>query len=197
MRINTYGIRSQLKAFADRNTIFGWVEWKQRISVYAEFHCHRTIDLSLDEEYMADQASKYIFSIQSHNCRDQRRQTQHRDLFWILQQNRFHYSFELVKQDKSSKSPPHSSLSTPSSSESCSKSAKDLLKRLTTKEVKTRLEQTRYNDLAESWFTQNVNGQELLQISRTGCLINGTFMLSLYDSIKFKDMLNRFELELE
>ncbi|CAF3857202.1 unnamed protein product [Rotaria magnacalcarata] len=84
MRINTYGIRSQLKAFADRNTIFGWVEWKQRISVYAEFHCHRTIDL--------------------------------------------------IKQDKSSKSPPHSSLSTPSSSESCSKSAKDLLKRLTTKE---------------------------------------------------------------
>ncbi|CAF1367465.1 unnamed protein product [Rotaria magnacalcarata] len=147
MRINTYGIRSQLKAFADRNTIFGWVEWKQRISVYAEFHCHRTIDL--------------------------------------------------IKQDKSSKSPPHSSLSTPSSSESCSKSAKDLLKRLTTKEVKTWLEQTSYNDLAESWFTQNVNGQELLQISRTGCLINGTFMLSLYDSIKFKDMLNRFELELE
>ncbi|CAF2066537.1 unnamed protein product [Rotaria magnacalcarata] len=182
MRINKYGIRSQLKAFADRNTIFGWVEWKQRISVYAEFHCHRTIDLSLDEEYMADQASKYIFSIQSHNCRDQRRQTQHR--------------FEF-KQDKSSKSPPHSSLSTPSSSESCSKSAKDLLKRLTTKEVKTWLEQTSYNDLAESWFTQNVNGQELLQISRTGCLINGTFMLSLYDSIKFKDMLNRFELELE
>ena len=70
--INTYNIRGQLKSFADRHGIFGWVEWRQRISLDVEFHCHRTIDLNLVKQHMLDQCSKQIFMIGSVNQRDQR-----------------------------------------------------------------------------------------------------------------------------
>ncbi|CAF1569114.1 unnamed protein product [Didymodactylos carnosus] len=70
--INTYDIRGQLKSFAYKHGIFGWVEWRQRVSLVNEFHCHRTIDLNVVNEYMLDQASKQIFMIQSKSQRDER-----------------------------------------------------------------------------------------------------------------------------
>ena len=109
----------------------------------------------------------------------------------------FYFFFFVAKEDKSSKSPRKTPSSTPSSSESCSESAKDLLKELTIQDVKAWLQQTMFRHLAEKWFTYNVNGKELLEISKTGHLTNGTFMLSGYDLIRFKDILNRFGFELE
>jgi hypothetical protein len=71
--INKYNIRGQLKSFADRHGIFGWVEWKQRLLVNIEFHCHRTIDSNLVYKYMVDQESEHIFIIQSVNEKDKRK----------------------------------------------------------------------------------------------------------------------------
>ena len=70
--INAYDIRGQLKSFADQHGIFGWFDWRQRISLDVEFHCHRTIDLDLVQQHMLDQSSKEIFMIRSENQRDQR-----------------------------------------------------------------------------------------------------------------------------
>ncbi|CAF1433114.1 unnamed protein product, partial [Didymodactylos carnosus] len=101
------------------------------------------------------------------------------------------------KQDKSSKSPPKNPSSSPSSSDSCPESAKDLLKQLTVEDVKTWLQQTMFRHLAETWFIHNVNGKELLEIAKTGRLTNGTFVLSGYELIQFKDILNCFGFEQE
>jgi hypothetical protein len=109
----------------------------------------------------------------------------------------FYFFFFLDKQDKSSKSPIQTTSSTPSSSDSCSESAKDLIKQLTVEDVKTWLQQTMFYELAETWFRHNVNGKELLEISRTGHLTNGTFILSGYKLVQFRDILNRFGFELE
>ncbi len=111
----------------------------------------------------------------------------------------FYFWFFVAKHDKSSKSPPKTPSSTPSSSESCSESAKDLLKQLTVEDVKAWIQQTIFRHLAETWFTYNVNGKELIEISKTGRLTNGTFILSGYELVRFKDILHRygFELELE
>ncbi|CAF1301957.1 unnamed protein product [Didymodactylos carnosus] len=185
-RINTYDIRGQLKSFADRHSIYGFVEWRQRISLVLEFHCHRTIDLNVVHEYMLDQATKQIFMIQSYSQRDNRRPSA--PLFQCP---------KTFKQDKSSKSPPKIPSSSSSSSDSCSESAKDLLKQLTVEDVKTWLQKTMFHRLAETWFRNNVNGKELLEISKTGRLTNGTFMLSGYELIQFRDILNRFGFELE
>ncbi|CAF0970010.1 unnamed protein product [Didymodactylos carnosus] len=184
--INTYDIRGQLKSFADKHGIFGWVKWRERISLNIEFHCHRTIDLNLINKYMFDHASKQTFMIQSESQRDRR-----------LSPAPLFQSPKTPKQDQSSKSPPKASSSTPSSSDSCSESAKDLLKQLTIEDVKTWLQQTMFHHLAETWFTYNVNGKELLAISNTGRLTNGTFILSGYELVRFKDILNRFGYELE
>ncbi|CAF3706375.1 unnamed protein product [Rotaria sp. Silwood1] len=184
--INTYDIRGQLKSFADGNGVFGWVEWRQRISLYIEFHCHRTIDLNIVRKYMLDQHSKQIFMIQSSNQRDIRDPP-----LTVFRCPKTHHP------NKSSKTPPETASSSPSSSESCPESAKDLIKQLTVEHVKTWLQQTRFHHLAETWFTYNVNGKELLEISKTGHLTNGTFMLSEYELVQFKDILNRFGFELE
>ncbi|CAF3758884.1 unnamed protein product [Rotaria sp. Silwood1] len=112
----------------------------------------------------------------------------------------FDMNTKICKQNhpnKSSKTPPETASSSPSSSESCPESAKDLIKQLTVEHVKTWLQQTRFHHLAETWFTYNVNGKELLEISKTGHLTNGTFMLSEYELVQFKDILNRFGFELE
>jgi len=61
-----------LKSFADKHVIFGWLKWKQRIALYIEFHCHRTIDLNLIKEHMFDQALNQKYRIQSRNQRYER-----------------------------------------------------------------------------------------------------------------------------
>ncbi|CAF1127527.1 unnamed protein product [Rotaria sordida] len=99
--------------------------------------------------------------------------------------------------NKSSKTPYEIGSSSPSSSESCSESAKDLITQLTVEHVKNWLRQTRFHHLAATWFTINVNGKELLEISKTGSLTNDTSMLSRYELIQFKDILNRFGFKLE
>ncbi len=71
------------------------------------------------------------------------------------------------------------------------------LKKLTVDGVKAWLQQTMFRDLADEWFKYNVNGTELLEISKTGHLTNGTFILSGYELTRFKDILNRFGFELE
>ncbi|CAF4914953.1 unnamed protein product, partial [Rotaria sp. Silwood2] len=76
-------------------------------------------------------------------------------------------------------------------------SAKDLLKQLTVEDVKTWLQRTMFHHLAETWFTYNVNGKELLEINKTGHLTNGTFMLSGNELVQFKHILNCFGFELE
>jgi len=68
---------------------------------------------------------------------------------------------------------------------------------LTINEVKEWVEQTRFHHLADTWFTHNVNGKELLEISKTGRLTNNTFIFSGYELEQFKDILNRFGFELE
>ncbi|CAF1503374.1 unnamed protein product [Rotaria sordida] len=97
----------------------------------------------------------------------------------------------------SSRTPPESAPSTPSSSESCSESGKDLIKQLTVDDVKNWVGQTRFHDLAETWYQYNVNGKELLEISKTGHLTNGTLILSGYELVQFQVILNRFGFELE
>ncbi|CAF0871300.1 unnamed protein product [Rotaria sordida] len=99
--------------------------------------------------------------------------------------------------NESSKTPYEIGSSSPSSSESCSESAKDLITQLTVEHVKNWLRQTRFHHLAATWFTINVNGKELLEISKTGSLTNDTSMLSRYELIQFKDILNRFGFKLE
>jgi len=185
--INTYNIRGRLKSFADAHGIFGSVEWKQRVSLNIKFHCIRTMDLKIVKEYMSDQMAKQIFMIKSLNENDERRPPPC-PLFQCP---------KTYKQDRSSKSPLTTPSSTPSSSDSCSESAKDLLKQLTVEDVKNWLQQTMFHYLAETWFTLRVNGKDLLEISQTGNLRNGTFMLSGCDLVRFKDILNRFGCELE
>ena len=68
---------------------------------------------------------------------------------------------------------------------------------MTINEVKEWVEQTRFHHLADTWFTHNVNGKELLEISKTGRLTNNTFIFSGYELEQFKDILNRFGFELE
>ncbi|CAF0951233.1 unnamed protein product, partial [Didymodactylos carnosus] len=87
--------------------------------------------------------------------------------------------------------------SSSSSSESRSESVKDLLRYLTVDDVKAWLRRTMFHQLVEAWFTHNVDGKELIEISRTGCLTNETFMISGYELISFKDILNRFGFEFE
>ena len=109
----------------------------------------------------------------------------------------FFSPFLLEKPDQSSKSPPQTSSSTPSSSDSCPESAKDLISQLSVAEVKAWAQQTMFHDVAETWFKCNVNGKELLQISKTGRLTNGTVLLAGYDLVRFKDILDRLGWELE
>ena len=68
---------------------------------------------------------------------------------------------------------------------------------MTINEVKEWVEQTRFHHSADTWFTHNVNGKELLEISKKGLMTNGTLMFSGYELEQFKDILNRFGFELE
>lgn len=107
------------------------------------------------------------------------------------------FSFFVAKQAKSSKSPPNRSTSTPSSSKSCLESVKDLIRQLAVEEVKIWLQNTMFRYLAELCIKHRMDGKELLEISKTARLKNDTLMLSGYELVTLKDVVNCLGFELE
>ena len=71
--INMYNIRTQMKSFAHQHGIFGWANWRQRLLVDVEFHCHRTFDLNIVHEYSDVKLLEHTFEIQSTSEKDIRK----------------------------------------------------------------------------------------------------------------------------
>ena len=86
-------------------------------------------------------------------------------------------SLSVAKEEQNSKSPLKSPSSSTSSSDSCPESGKDLIQGLTAEDVIKWVRQTMFHPLAETWFIHNVDGKELLEMSKTGHL-TVTFVLS-------------------